>query len=96
MKKLFTGNGFYVVYDEDLGEPLADGFYFTIGYPGMTGAELVANLLNFGISAIALAETGSERQGIRACVSHVYRSQFDDLETRLRMFNEYFRAGNAR
>ena len=96
MKKLFTGNGFYVVYDEDLGEPLADGFYFTIGYPGMTGAELVANLLNFGISAIALAETGSERQGIRACVSHVYRSQFDDLETRLRMFNKYFRAGNAR
>ena len=92
MKKIFRDNGFYLVYDEDLGEPLADGFYFTIGYPGMSGGELVKNLLHFGISAISLTETGSERQGIRACVSHVYRSQFEDLETRLRMFNGHFRS----
>lgn len=90
MKRLFIENGFYVVYNEDLGEPLADGFYFTIGYPGMTGAELVNNLIYFGISAIALGNTGSERQGIRACVSHVYRNQFADLEQRLRLFNENF------
>jgi len=95
MKRLFIENGFYLVYDNDQGEPLADGFYFTIGYPGMTGAELVHNLIYFGISAIALGNTGSEKEGIRACVSHVYRSQFDDLEKRLRMFNENFKALNA-
>lgn len=92
MKRIFRDNGFNLVYDEDLGEPLADGFYFTIGYPGMSGGELVRNLLHFGISAISLTETGSERQGIRACVSHVYRSQFEDLEVRLRMFHEQFRS----
>ncbi len=95
MKRLFIENGFYLVYDNDQGEPLADGFYFTIGYPGMTGAELVHNLIYFGISAIALGNTGSEKEGIRACVSHVYRSQFDDLEKRLRMFNENFKAVTA-
>jgi len=91
MKDLFLRNGFYIVYDQDMGDPLADGFYFTIAYPGMTGAELVHNLLYFGISAIALGNTGSERQGLRACVSHVYRSQFDDLGKRLALFNENFR-----
>lgn len=90
MKNLFTDNGFYVVYDQDLGEPLADGFYFTIGYPGMTGPELVRNLIYFGVSAIALSNTGSERQGLRACVSHVHRNQFADLEHRLRLFNANF------
>ena len=90
MKRIFIDNGFYLVYDNDQGEPLADGFYFTVGYPGMTGPELVHNLLYFGISAIALVNTGSEREGIRACVSHVMRSQFDDLEKRLKFFNENF------
>jgi aspartate/methionine/tyrosine aminotransferase len=90
IKRLFLENGFYIVYAEDLGEPIADGFYFTIGYPGMTGAQLVHNLLYFGISAIGLKNTGSEREGIRACVSHVYRSQFDDLENRLKLFNQNF------
>jgi hypothetical protein len=90
IKQLFMENGFHMVYAEDLGEPIADGFYFTVGYPGMTGAELVHNLLFFGISAIGLKNTGSEREGIRACVSHVYRNQFDDLEHRLKLFNQNF------
>jgi len=90
MKGLFTENGFNIVYDEDLGVPIADGFYFTIGYPGMTGAELVANLLMFGVSAIALKNTGSEREGLRACVSHVYRNQLEDLGSRLGSFNACF------
>ncbi len=94
MKKLFTENGFYIVYDKDLEEPIADGFYFTIGYPGMTGAELVRNLIYFGISAIALSNTGSERQGIRACVSHVQRTQFGELEKRLKLFHANF-GGNS-
>ncbi len=90
MKKLFVENGFKIVYETDLGEPIADGFYFTIAYPGMSGNQLVENLLYYGISAIALDNTGSNEEGIRACVSFVQRSQFGQMEERLKAFNEYF------
>lgn len=91
MKKLFLENGFEFVYDNDLGEPLADGFYFTLAYPGMTGSELLTNLLYHGISAIALQTTGSERsEGLRACVSQVNESLFPVLEERLKIFNSNF------
>ncbi len=89
MKKLFTDNGFKIVYDKDEDEPIADGFYFTFSYPGYSGEELLNELIYYGISAISLAITGSERlEGIRACVSLVQRSQFPDLEYRLKKFNE--------
>jgi aspartate/methionine/tyrosine aminotransferase len=89
MKSLFKANGFKITYDMDLDQPLADGFYFTISYPGMTSAELLGELLCYGISAISLEITGSRRNdGLRACVSHVARKQFGDLETRLKMFSE--------
>jgi aspartate/methionine/tyrosine aminotransferase len=89
MKKLFTDNGFKIVYDKDENEPIADGFYFTFSYPGYTGEKLLNELLYYGISAISLAITGSERlEGIRACVSLVKREQFNDLEYRLKKFNE--------
>jgi aspartate/methionine/tyrosine aminotransferase len=91
MKRLFLENGFHLVYETDLEEPLADGFYFTIGYPGMTGNELVANLLYYGVSAIALDNTGSEEEGIRACVSFVQRDQFSQLEERLKLFDLNFK-----
>lgn len=90
MKDLFVENGFRIVYEKDGDEPIADGFYFTIGYPGMTGAQLLENLLHFGISAISLKNTGSEKEGLRACVSHVNRDQFEDLKQRLKLFNENF------
>jgi hypothetical protein len=89
MKRLFTTNGFIIPYDMDLDEPLADGFYFTIAYPGMTSSELLEELLYYGISTISLEITGSKRNdGLRACVSHVASEQFDDLEFRLKCFNE--------
>ncbi len=89
MKKLFTKNGFNIVYDKDENEPIADGFYFTFSYPGFSGEELLKEMIYYGISAISLAITGSERlEGIRACVSLVQRSQFPDLEMRLKKFNE--------
>jgi aspartate/methionine/tyrosine aminotransferase len=89
MKSLFINNGFKITYDTDLNEPLADGFYFTICYPGMTGDELLEELLYYGISAISLDITGSKRNdGLRACVSHVRREQFDDLGIRLKCFQE--------
>jgi aspartate/methionine/tyrosine aminotransferase len=89
MKKHFTDNGFQIVYDMDEDNPIADGFYFTISYPGMTGEELLEEFLYYGISAISLAITGSERlEGLRACVSLVMRDQFSDLEYRLQKFHE--------
>jgi len=89
MKKLFTDYGFKIVYDKDEDEPIADGFYFTFSYPGYKGEELLNELLYYGISAISLAITGSERlEGIRACVSLVRRDQFKDLEFRLKKFND--------
>lgn len=90
MKKLFTNNGFTIVYDKDIDQPIADGFYFTFAYPGFSGAELLEKLIYYGISAITLDITGSERhEGIRACVSLVRRDQFPDLEARLKAFNDH-------
>jgi len=88
MKALFKKYGFNIVYDKDLGEPLADGFYFTLAYPGFEGPELVEELLYYGISAISLGITGSTRtEGLRACVSQVRREQFKPLEERLSQFH---------
>jgi aspartate/methionine/tyrosine aminotransferase len=88
MKALFQKYGFKIVYDRDLDEPLADGFYFTLSYPGFEGSQLVEELLYYGISAISLEITGSSRsEGLRACVSQVRRDQFPVLEERLKSFS---------
>jgi aspartate/methionine/tyrosine aminotransferase len=90
MKKLFLDNGFKIVYDKDEDKELSDGFYFTICYPNFTGEQLLEEFLYYGISAISLVITGSERlEGIRACVSLVNRNQFTDLEYRLKKFHEH-------
>jgi len=89
MKRIFTSNDFKIVYEYDLDEPVADGFYFTISYPGLSGVELVEELLYYGVSAISLDITGSTRsEGLRACVSMVERSQFPALESRLQAFKK--------
>ncbi|HMT68254.1 MAG TPA: pyridoxal phosphate-dependent aminotransferase, partial [Bacteroidales bacterium] len=89
MKEMFIKNGFEIVYDMDIDRPVADGFYFTISYPGMSGGELLQELLAYGIAAITLNICGSERQeGLRACVSQVQKSQLPLLEERLRLFRE--------
>ncbi len=90
MKKMFLDNGFEIVYDKDEDLELADGFYFTISYPGFTGEQLIEEFLYYGISAISLAITGSERmEGLRACVSLVNRNQFPDLAYRLQKFHQH-------
>jgi aspartate/methionine/tyrosine aminotransferase len=96
MKRLFLDNGFELVYDRDGEEPLADGFYFTVNYPGFTGVELVEELLYYGISAISLITTGSEREGIRACVSLTDPAQYPALEQRLIQFDTDHRNSNRR
>lgn len=88
MKQYFTDNGFYIVYDKDGEENIADGFYFTFNYPGFTGEGLLKELLNYGISAITLDITGSKCEGIRACVSLINRSQFPALKERLELFHK--------
>ena len=89
MKELFTRYGFQIVYDKDVDQPLADGFYFTLAYPGFTGVELVEELLYYGISAISLTTTGSTRhEGIRACVSSTSEEQFPLLEQRVKRFQK--------
>ena len=92
MKEMFLKNGFYLAYDKDVDKDLSDGFYFTVGYPGMNSEELLHNLLYFGISAISLGITGSEREGIRACVSLVPMEDLPELEVRLEKFKAYFTA----
>ena len=89
MKDIFTKNGFKIVYDHDEEKILADGFYFTLSYPGLSGEELLHELLCYGISAISLATCGSTRtEGLRACVSLVNRNQFPALEERAKLFGE--------
>jgi len=89
MKNMFISNNFRITYDKDVEEPIADGFYFTISYPGLSGDKLIEQLLCYGISAISLMTTGSEKcDGLRACVSQVPRELFGDLEIRLKKFKE--------
>jgi aspartate/methionine/tyrosine aminotransferase len=87
MKKLFTNNGFKILYDKDIDQEIADGFYFTLSYPGMKAGEMLKELMCYGISGITLLSTGSKQEGLRACVAPVKREQFDILEKRLIQFN---------
>jgi len=88
MKRMFTDNGFRIVYDMDLDAPIADGFYFTFAYPGLTGEALLRELMYYGVSAIALETTGSGRtEGLRACTSLIQRSEFPLLNERLAWFH---------
>ncbi|MFA5817051.1 MAG: pyridoxal phosphate-dependent aminotransferase [Bacteroidales bacterium] len=91
LKKIFIANGFSIVYDTDIDQPVADGFYFTISYPGLTGSELLEHLLYYGVSAISLIITGSTRtEGLRACVSQIHPTLYPVLESRLKQFHQDF------
>ena len=88
IKEIMQKNGFNVVYDKDDSELVSDGFFFTIGYGNMTGAELLKELLYYGISGIDLKTTGSTRKGIRACSSNIKPHHYALLDERLKAFNE--------
>jgi hypothetical protein len=89
MKEMFLNAGFKIVYDKDIDQDIADGFYFTISYPGLTGGELVKELLYHGISAISLDNTGSTRnEGLRACVSQITADKMPVLFERLSAFKQ--------
>ena len=88
LKEIFCRHNFYIVYDKDLDQPIADGFYFTIGYPGMTSGELAHELMYYGVSAICLVTTGSEQEGLRVCTSFIRDDQYAALEERMAIFAE--------
>ncbi|MBP3251271.1 MAG: pyridoxal phosphate-dependent aminotransferase [Prevotella sp.] len=88
LKEVFLRHNFHVVYDKDLDQPIADGFYFTIGYPGMTSGELARELMYYGVSAINLGTTGSDQQGLRVCTSFIQDHQYAQLDERMQIFAE--------
>lgn len=88
LKEIFCNHGFHIVYDKDMDQDVADGFYFTIGYKGMTGGELAKELMYYGVSAIALVTTGSDQEGLRVCTSFINESQYKTLDERMTIFQE--------
>lgn len=88
MKKVLLANDFYLVYDNDMGAPLADGFYFTVQYPGMTDIELSKELMFYGIAVFPLDTMGSTQQGVRVCTSFITQEQFPLFEERIIEFRQ--------
>jgi aspartate/methionine/tyrosine aminotransferase len=88
LKEIFLRHGFHIVYDQDMGRPIADGFYFTIGYKGMTSGQLAHELMYYGVSAICLITTGSHQEGLRVCTSFIRDNQYDLLDERMAIFEE--------
>ena len=88
MKKIFTDNGFHIVYDYDATQVVGDGFFFTIGYGKMKGGELLRELLYYGVSSISLSTTGSEQEGVRACTSRMREELYPVMEERMKAFHE--------
>ena len=88
MKKIFCDNGFTITYPRDVTEEIADGFFFSLSYPGMTGGELVCELISYGVSSINLDTTGSLEHGVRACTSRMRDELYSVLEERMQMFKK--------
>lgn len=88
LKDIFCRYGFHIVYDKDLDEPVADGFYFTIGYKGMTSGQLALELMYYGVSAICLITTGSHQEGLRVCTSFIEDHQYAQLEERMKIWQQ--------
>ena len=88
MKKIFCDNGFTITYPRDVTEEIADGFFFSLSYPSMTGGELVRELISYGVSSINLDTTGSLEPGVRACTSRMRDELYPILEERMQMFRE--------
>lgn len=88
LKAIFQKHGFHIVYDKDIDREIGDGFYFTVGYEGMTGGQLMYELLFYGVSVISLLTTGSKQEGLRACTSFIQDYQYDVLDERLAEFEK--------
>lgn len=92
MKKIFCDNGFEITYPKDVTEEIGDGFFFSLSFPGMTGSELVKELIHYGVSSINLDTTGSLQQGVRACTSRMRDELYEVLDERMKQFREDHKA----
>ena len=88
-------NDFQLVYKEDMGEPIGDGFYFTVSKSGLTGDRLLFEMLRHGMAGIPLSTTGSKKEGIRICVSLIREDQMDELEKRLSSLNHHLQPSSV-
>ncbi len=88
MKKIFTDNGFHIVYDYDVTRKVGDGFFFTVGYGDMKAGDLLKELLYYGVSSISLSTTGSEEEGVRACTSRMRDDLYSVMEERMQAFHK--------
>lgn len=87
MKQIFCDNGFTITYPHDVTEPIGDGFFFSLSYPGLTGGQLVTELMHYGVSSINLDTTGSLEPGVRACTSRMRPELYPVLEERMKQFH---------
>lgn len=87
MKQIFCDNGFTITYPHDVTEPIGDGFFFSLSYPGLTGGQLVTELMHYGVSSINLDTTGSLEPGVRACTSRMRPELYPILQERMRQFH---------
>lgn len=88
MKDVLLAAGFRLVYDNDMGSPLADGFYFTVIYPSMTGLQLTRELIYYGIAVFPLDTMGSTQQGVRICTSFFKPEQEQLFKQRIEEFSK--------
>lgn len=87
LKALMLKNGFELLYDEDNGTPIADGFYFAFGHPAYPERGLAEALLHFGVSATPLTDSGAnQKQGLRACVGLMTEQDLIEIAGRLEQF----------
>lgn len=87
-KKIFTDNGFHIVYDKDGEQPIADGFFFTAGYGDLSSEQLQEELLRYGVASISLPSCGSKQNGLRVCPSMLIENDvYDLLAERLEKFS---------
>lgn len=90
-RKLFVDNGFHLVYDEDCGTPISDGFFFTVAYGDMDSRHIQGELMRHGVCTISLPSTGSRQEGIRVCVSKLdNQATIENLAKRLKNFSNEF------
>lgn len=88
MKEIFCRHGFKIVYDRDVTDVVGDGFFFTLGFPGMSGGQLAKELIHYGVSSISLVTTGSHQEGVRACTSRMRDELYTVLDERMKQFKE--------
>lgn len=88
LKDVLLAADFQLVYDNDMGSPLADGFYFTVIYPGMTGLQLTRELIYYGIAVFPLDTMGSTQQGVRICTSFFKPEQEQLFKERIEAFKK--------